>query len=110
LDVKEIGKDFLVSRCYKRLFGPNGLALIYCSEKILERLHTPFVGCASMKHKFQYTEYLYNLHPSARRWELGNMNFSAIQGAGKALDLIEELGLWRIYERVMDLTNYLRKG
>lgn len=110
VDVKEMGIDILVSGFFKWLFGPDGLAFIFCSDKVLHTLEPPFVGWAGMEDKFSYSDYEFRLHPSARQIETGNLNFSAIQGAETALKLIFEISVPAIHEQNMVLSQHLREN
>jgi cysteine desulfurase/selenocysteine lyase len=108
VDLQQVPCDFLVSGYYKWLFGPDGLAFLYVNQERLAGLGTTFASWAGMKEKFNYTEYQFDLHQSGRRFELGNLNFSAIDGAGKALELVTTIGVEKIHRRVMHLANYIR--
>jgi selenocysteine lyase/cysteine desulfurase len=110
LDVKELQIDILTSGFFKWLFGPDGIGFVYCSQEILADLKPVFVSWTGMNDKFNYTDYNFKFHTSARCLEVGNMNFSAIKGVGTALDLIQEIGLLKINQRVMELSAYLREG
>jgi cysteine desulfurase/selenocysteine lyase len=107
LDVKSVPCDFLVGGYYKWLLGPEGLAFLYVRKELLPQLNTAFAGWAGMADKFQYSEYRFEKHDSARRYELGNLNYSAIQGAGVALQMISEIGIHRIRRRVLHLAEYI---
>jgi cysteine desulfurase/selenocysteine lyase len=108
IDLQQFPCDFLVSGYYKWLFGPDGLAFLYVNKERLAVLGTAFASWAGMKEKFNYTEYRFDLHQSGRRFELGNLNFSAIDGAGKAIELVTTIGVDKIHRRVMHLANYIR--
>lgn len=108
LHVGETPCDFLVGGYYKWLFGPEGLAFLYVNKERLPELKTAFAGWAGMDDKFNYTEFKFQPHESARKFELGNLNYSAIHGAGEALNMIRELGTDRIRRRVMSLAAHLR--
>lgn len=110
IDVKEMGIDILVSGFFKWLFGPDGLAFVYCSDRVLNTLTPVYIGWAGMENKFSYENYDFNLHPSARKIETGNLNFSAIQGANTALELVSDIGVSTIQERTMYLSRYFRKA
>lgn len=108
VDVEELQIDFLVSGFFKWLCGPDGLGFVYCSNKMLDSIDPPFVSWTSMKDKFNYSTYDFNLSQTSRRFETGNLNFSAIRGVHAGLDLIHEVGTHIINRQVMELANYLR--
>ena len=108
LDLREVEADFLVSGFYKWLLGPDGLSFVYINKKILPNLKIPFTGWAGMENKFDYSAYHFQLSPSARRYESGNLNFSGIYGAAKALELTRgQEG--KICAKIQELTAYLRR-
>lgn len=109
LDVNHVKADFVISGFFKWMLGPDGIAFTYINKNILDELKTPFIGWAGMKEKFNYVVYKYNPADEARRFETGNMNFSAIYGLEKALSLTYNLDEI-IGEKVLELTKYLRNG
>lgn len=109
LDVNKIKVDFLISGFFKWMLGTDGIAFAYINKNILDKLRTPYIGWAGMKEKFNYTAYKYEPVNEAKRYETGNMNFSAIYGIEKALILTS--GLEEVIEKkILELTKYLRKG
>lgn len=109
LDVSKIHVDVLVSGFYKWAMGPDGVSFVYVNEKAMDKLRLPWVGWASMENPFQYEQIEYQLSNDARRYETGNMNFSAIYGVKKALNILHPMQA-DIYERVCELTEHLRNG
>ena len=109
IDVKKLNIDFLVSGFFKWLFGPDGIGFMYCSERVLSEMVSPFVSWTSMEDKFNYSTYNFTLSPTSRRFEAGNLNFSGIRGVIKGLDLIEEIGIDVIHGRAMQLATHLRE-
>jgi cysteine desulfurase/selenocysteine lyase len=108
IDVKKLEIDFLISGFFKWMFGPDGIAFLYCKQSLLGEIKSPFVSWTSMEDKFNYTHYSFQLHESSRRFEIGNHNFSGVRGVHTALDLISEIGIGFIQSRTMELANYLR--
>lgn len=108
IDVEEMDIDFLVSGFFKWLFGPDGIAFIYCSKRVLDKVIPSFVGWASMNNKFNYTDYEFDLSVSASKFELGNMNFSAIIGVNESLNFINEIGSDFIMKQTKESSDYLR--
>lgn len=108
LNVKKLHIDFIISGFFKWMLGPDGLAFVYINKKILSQLNIPFTGWAGMKNRFDYTNYCFDLPCEARRFETGNMNFSAIYGARQGLRIILKFQS-EITRKVQDLTTYLRE-
>ncbi|MEI3607230.1 aminotransferase class V-fold PLP-dependent enzyme [Pseudogracilibacillus sp. SE30717A] len=109
LDVSTCHIDVLVSGFYKWAMGPDGISFVYVNKNAMDKLDMPWVGWASMENPFDYEKIEYRLSEDARRYETGNMNFSAIAGIHEALRLLQPLRA-KIYERVPMLTARLRDG
>lgn len=109
LDLAKCHVDLLVSGFYKWAMGPDGVSFVYINEKSMDKLKMPWVGWASMENPFEYERVEYLLSKSARRYETGNMNFSAISGVNETLSLLQPMQK-EIYHRVAGLTKRLRKG
>ncbi len=109
LDVATCHIDVLVSGFYKWAMGPDGVSFVYVNKHAMDKLSMPWVGWASMENPFDYEKIEYCLSKDARRYETGNMNFSAISGVHEALRLLQPLRA-EIYKRVPMLTMQLRDG
>ncbi|UCZ52885.1 aminotransferase class V-fold PLP-dependent enzyme [Bacillus shivajii] len=109
LDVNKIQADFVVSGFFKWAMGPDGLSFIYINEELLDQINIPFIGWASMKERFNYSDIKMDIDQSARSIETGNMNFSAIRGLRESLLLLDEYQTL-IPERIKKLTSLLREG
>lgn len=109
LDVSHKYIDVLVSGFYKWAMGPDGLSFVYVNNDSMDKLKMPWVGWASMENLFQYEEIEYRLSSDARRYETGNMNFSAITGVKKSLEILSPFKA-DMYKRVSMLSNRLREG
>ncbi|AQQ55616.1 aminotransferase class V-fold PLP-dependent enzyme [Planococcus lenghuensis] len=109
LDLSKVHIDLLVSGFYKWSMGPDGVSFIYVNAEVQNEMKVPWIGWASMTNRFNYEEIDYDISMDARRFETGNMNFSAIAGVQEALQLLlpfkEE-----IHDRVSFLTRQLRAG
>ncbi|MCG8479678.1 MAG: aminotransferase class V-fold PLP-dependent enzyme [Spirochaetales bacterium] len=109
LDLRRVPADFVVSGFFKWMFGPDGIAFAYINRAIRDALRSPYAGWAGMRDRFRYTEYAFRPADGARRFETGNMNFSAAYGVASALDMAAGMET-AITERIVALTAYLRKG
>lgn len=109
LDLSKIHVDVLVSGFYKWAMGPDGLSFVYINKHTINKMRMPWVGWASMESPFEYEKVEFHLSTDARRYETGNMNFSAIAGVHQTLSLLLPLEQY-ITERIKILTQRLRKG
>jgi selenocysteine lyase/cysteine desulfurase len=110
MDVNELGIDVLVADPHKFLLGPEACALFYVNENARERLPAPFGGWWNLKMQGAYFDNSGELHLSARRYEPGSLPIPAIQGLSAALDLLTEVGVETIRERVLATNTLLMSG
>jgi cysteine desulfurase/selenocysteine lyase len=107
IDFESIGMDALCFGGFKWLLGPDGLGFICCKENLLESLRPVYIGWAGMKNKEDFFSYELQLADNASRFELGNLNFSAIVTMNAALDFIGSIGIKHIEKRIIQLSEYL---
>ncbi len=107
VDVGLSSVDALCCGTFKWLLGPDGLGFLYCSDRLLERMQPSFLGWRAVKDKANLRSYALDLEDGAARFELGNLNFSAVFGARAGLNLLAEIGSEAIERRVLGLAGYL---
>lgn len=107
LDVERCCIDALSADAHKFLLGPDGVALLYVSERVLEQIQPTVVGWTSVKQPFDFTKRDKEWAAGARRFEPGAMNTAGIMGLGASLALMLELGTAQIEAYLLELTDYL---
>ena len=110
LKVTQSPIDFLAAGGPKWLMGPIGTGFFYCRQALIEKLVPVRVGWWGVVDRDDYFRYDSPLRDNARRFEEGSLNFLGIHGLGASLELLLEVGLPRIEERVLGLTDYLIAG
>ena len=110
LDVAELGIDVLVADPHKWLLGPEACAIFYVSENARERLPPPFGGWWNLKKQGEYLDYSGELQLSGRRYEPGSLPIASILGLSAALDLLGEVGVEVIRDRILGLNELLKDG
>jgi len=113
MDVKKFNIDYLVAGTNKGLFGTLGAGLVYCSNRIVQKIIPPYAGYQStMSHvappsittNFENLEW----YPNARRFESGNLSYNCIYAINKGISLLLELGVENIQEQIEMLEETLR--
>lgn len=107
LDVKACNIDILAADGHKWMMGPEGAALFYCRKEKIEQLTNTNVGWQSVVNSSDYLNYDLTLKPSARRFEEGSHNMIGLHGLKAALEFLLELGISRIEERILKITDRL---
>ena len=103
MDVKAFHIDFLSADAHKWLLGPEGIGIFYCSNGLAERLSPPLIGWKSVRNELAFDRPEFLLKTNCLRFEEGSMNLLGIFGLGAALDLLFEVGIEQIEQRVLDL-------
>lgn len=106
LDVEACCIDVLSADAHKFLLGPDGVALFYVSRKAMERIQPTVVGWTSVANPFDFNDQQ-PYASSARRFEPGALNTTGIMGLGAAIELFLSLGLERIEQYLLGLSEYL---
>lgn len=110
LDVKEMHIDFLSADGHKWLLAPEGAGIFYVRKELQGYLRPTTIGWMSMKEPFKFGKYQFEFADSARRYEAGSYNMAGVFALGGALDLILEIGVDKIGQRLIELTNRLAGG
>ena len=110
MDVKRAKIAGLAADGHKWMLGPEGSALLYVSREVMERITPSEIGWTTVRHSGDFTRRDLSLWDDARRYECGTLNTVGVYGLGAAVDLLLEIGIQNIAERVLDLTARLRDG
>lgn len=105
VDVQALGADFFVFSGHK-IYGPNGIGVVYGRKEILEKLH-PWQGGGNMIKDVTLERTEYNLPPA--RFEAGTPNVADAIGLGAALDYVSHIGIRNIEHHEHQLTEYARE-
>ena len=109
VDVQEMNIDFLSADGHKWLLGPEGCGIFYCRKNLISALR-PEVGWMNVINANDYGSYDFTLRGDAKRFECGSYNIPGVLALGASLNLILELGIELIRDRVLGLTGRLCEG
>jgi selenocysteine lyase/cysteine desulfurase len=107
LSVRNTPIDFLSSDGHKWLLGPEGAGIFYIRRELVDFLHPVGVGWNSVVGSRDFSRVDFRLKPHAGRWESGSLNVAGIAALGASLELLLEIGIPAVSQRVLDLTDYL---
>jgi kynureninase len=105
-DLYELGVDFAVGGSVKWLCGGPGAGWLYVRPELAERLEPTLVGWQGHARPFAFEPEL-EYAAGARRFLTGTPNVPALYAATAGYDTIEEVGVPRIRERSLALTQLL---
>ena len=102
IDIQELGCDFYAISCHK-MYGPNGLGILYAKKKWLEEL-PPYQGGGGMisevmKDKVSFAE-------SPTKFEAGTMQTAEVVAFSEAINFIEKLGIKNIQNHENKILEY----
>jgi len=100
IDVKKLGVDFLVFSGHKAL-GPTGIGVLWSNQ--LDDL-PPFLFGGSMIENVTMESATWA--PAPKRFEAGVPNMAQAVGLGAALDYLSAIGMEKVFEHEMQLTEY----
>jgi selenocysteine lyase/cysteine desulfurase len=107
LDVQALPIDALAADGHKWLLGPEGAGIAYIRREKLEMLHPLGVGAFSVVRPWEFSRIDFTLKPHAGRYEGGAYNMAGITALGASLQMLLQVGIERIAERILELTDYL---
>jgi selenocysteine lyase/cysteine desulfurase len=107
LDVERDHVDAFAADAHKYLLGPEGVALLYVSDRVIDRIRPTVVGWTSVKNYEDYLDYRLDYREGALRFECGTLNSAGVYGLGAALNLFLEVGPDRIEQYLLSLGDYL---
>lgn len=110
LDVDEAGIDALAADGHKWLCGPEGAGILYVRRAARERIAPTRPSWLSVRHPTRFLDYDLAPASDARRYQDGTPNTCGVYGLDAALELVLELGLEAVEERMLELAALVREG
>jgi cysteine desulfurase/selenocysteine lyase len=110
IDVKQSHIDFLASSTYKWLMGSDGLAVFYCSDRIIDSVQQVFLGWSGRVNRNEFYYYPLDYPREARKFELGNPNFSSILALDAAVDFHVSIGTSQISNMTENIVKIYKQG
>ena len=107
LDIEAMGCDAFVGGCLKWLSGGPGNAFIYVRPDLIPRVRPQGTGWFATRDPFSFTLQELTFADDARRLETGTWAIPSHYAGLAGLELILEVGVANIQERLRDLTGRL---
>jgi selenocysteine lyase/cysteine desulfurase len=107
LNATETHIDFLSCGGHKWLMWPAGMGFAYISHRIFDRIYPAQAGWMSLEVPFDFFNYEQPWASTAQRFEPGVFSTISIIGATATLEMMLEIGLENVEERILSNTGYL---
>ena len=110
VDVKAMDVDFYVTGTLKYLIGPPGLAFLYVRRELIQSLIPTVTGWFAQANPFAYNPQLFELSPTARRFESGTPSVPNVYGAVPGFQLLHKIGMDSVAAHIRSLTQELLRS
>ncbi len=110
IDVQKTPIDMLTSGNLKYLLGIPGVAFLYVRKEVAEQLQPAMTGWFARVNPFNFDATVLDYAEGARRFNGGTPPVLAAFAARGGMDLIDEVGLPRIEQRILELSTYTIEG
>ena len=107
MDVERCHIDFLSADAHKWLLGPEGIAVFYCRDRARPLLKLHQLGWHMSDNPWNFNQAETHPSPSARRFEAGSPNTLGQVAFHASLELLLDVGMDRVSQRVLDNTSFL---
>jgi selenocysteine lyase/cysteine desulfurase len=107
IDVEAELIDVAAGAGHKWLLTPEGVGLLYLSDRARERIEPTLIGWTSVPQPEDYANFEQGWARDALAWETGTAPTALIHGLEASLKLLTEIGVGRIAAHLSELTDYL---
>ena len=99
--------DVAAAAAHKWLLTPEGVGILYLSDRARERIEPTLVGWTSVPNPEDYSNFDQPWNRGALAWETGTGPTALIHGLEASLRLLTDTGVTRIASYLEQLTDYL---
>lgn len=107
IDVNSELIDVAAAAGHKWLLTPEGIGLLYLSDRARERIEPTLVGWISVQDPEDYSNFAQQWNKGALAWESGTAASSLFYGLEASLRLLMETGVTQIEKYLEELTDHL---
>jgi cysteine desulfurase / selenocysteine lyase len=102
IDMQDLGCDFYAISCHK-MYGPNGLGVLYAKKKWLEVL-PPYQGGGGMINEVKKDDITFAETPT--KFEAGTMQTAEVVAFAESINFIKKLGIKNIEDHENEVLEY----
>ena len=106
VDVQKGNVDFLSCGTQKWMLGLQGMAFIYVSEQLQNKLNTALIGWLSMENAWDLINYDFTLKQTANRYQPGTLNTFGIYALNASLKMFDDFGFESIEKQIISNSQY----
>lgn len=110
LDVERCHVDVCAAATHKWLLGPEGLGLLYVSDRVVESIRPSRIGWRSTAAPFDWDRFDLTPAAGAKRYESGTLPVYSIHALGASLEMLLSLGAAAVEQRVLALAGQIAEG
>jgi selenocysteine lyase/cysteine desulfurase len=107
IDVESELVDVAAAACHKWLLTPEGVGLLYLSDRARARIQPTLVGWTSVPNADDYGNFEQGWNVGTLAWETGTSPMALIHGLEASLNLLNDVGIRPIQTHLELLTDYL---
>ena len=109
-DVQASQCDFAMADGHKWMCSPEGLGVFYCRAALRPQLKLHAFGWHMLEHSGDYGRHEWQPAASAQRFECGSPNTVGAMALDASLSLLEEVGMDRVGNAVLERVKWLEEG
>jgi cysteine desulfurase / selenocysteine lyase len=102
--------DFLSADAHKWMLGPLAIGIVYVRKELFDLCRPSLLGAWNVKAPEYVAQEVIEFHPTAQRYEPGALNVAGILGMKAAIDLLLDIGIANIADRIRKITTRFVEG
>jgi cysteine desulfurase/selenocysteine lyase len=102
--------DFLSADAHKWLLGPLAIGIVYVRKELFDLCRPTLLGAWNVKAPEYVAQEVIEFHPTAQRYEPGALNLAGIVGMKAAVDLLLDIGITNVADRIRTITTRFAEG
>ena len=106
IDIEKDHIDVMAGCGFKWLLGMHGTGFLYVSKRVVDKIDPVLPGMFAAENDYKQLNY----HTDARKFETGTIAYSLFDAWTAGLELLQNIGINNIYEKVLELTDILIVG
>ena len=110
IDIDQLQPDFLITGTLKYLLGCSGVGFMYVRPEVAEQLEPRNIGWHAAANPFGTSYDHLEYAAGAARFQGGTFSVPGCYAAEAALDLVHEIGIHAIEQRVLYLSQRFARG